>query len=404
MLSRIVVAVIGVFISACDGGFGLRDTNIIGDKLEDMSSLTSEQGTDIRQIAVFDQTVGRIHQFDTSNLNIERSLPVQNPGDQHSVLFNPEGNYIIDFSTKHVSIYDRQGQAQHNPISFVGKPVSAAFRPSLGLVVIYDSLMSVGILKLDADGRVIAKWKGGPDLGSNRTIAAGDIDAGGKLILALSDGSLVKVDTDQVLSNQAWPTGLTGMPTGQEDIQWLAAVRGQANQVLVATKYRIFLFDTQAASVIGAVASMRGNVLKRSKGVDAHVVSGAYWSGDAPTFLYYAGPAGVMSKQLTRMPAGVTNSRLDLVANSWTLVVADTNKTTYPRPPNPDEFNRTIRQWRFSDLDSQLELPIPDNSKLVLASRSVFALMNNKLGWAYNYDLFGGPAKEKRGFNVPYIK
>ncbi len=401
-----------LLISACDARFFAepQPASAIGAKLEDMSSLNDDAGNDVNQIVVYDPTVSRIHQFNLANMNIERSLAVLNPGLPHTVLYNLRGNYIIDFTTKHLSVYDRAGGATHNPIRFIGTPVSAAFRPSLGVIVIYDSLMSVGMMKLNADGSVLKSWKGGPDLGNNRTIAAGDIDDGGRLILALSDGSIVKVDMDATMSSGAWTTIGAPINTGLTGIEWLAPVRGRPDQVMIATKSRMAVVDTDAGSLTNLPTSLSGSVIWRAKGLDAHILTTDYTEGGVR--IYYVNGGQVLSKQLVRAAGTVTHSRLDQVANNLTFVTAN---SYYWRPNaagvvvlssryDTEPRDRMIRQWRFSDLDALVEEKVVDDAKLALAARSLFALKTNKLGWALNYDLFSGAAPaEKRGFNVPYI-
>ena len=406
MLSKALLLIFAsLLLSACDGVYykPQNKENLIGTKLEDMSSLNDDVGNEINQIVVYDQTVSRIHQFNLDNMSIERSLPVLNPGIPHNVLYNLAGNYVIDFTTKHISFYDRLGRATHNPIRFVGTPISAAFRPSLGLLVVYDSLMSVGILKINASGSVLQARKVGADLGGNRTIAAGDIDDGGRLILALSDGTIVKVDLDATLASGVWTLIGTPIVSGLTDINWLAPVRGQPNQVMVATKDKMAVVDTNVGAVIGTPTTLDGPIVWRSKGIDAHILTSNYTSSGVR--LYYVSGSAVLSKHLQRASGGVTHSRLDQTADLLTFVTAGSYKwTTHSAGWGSEPRERMIRQWRFSDLDAQVEEQVMDGAKLALAKRSVFALMENKLGWALNYDLYSGaPPVQRRGFNVPFI-
>jgi hypothetical protein len=398
---------LSLLVSACDGSFYLQPqpANQIGEKLDDMSSLNDDTGTQINKIVVYDDTVGRIHQFNLDTMNVERSLAVMNPSLPHTVLYNLGGNYVIDFTTKHLSVFDRNGKAVHNPIRFIGTPVSAAYRPAMGLIVIYDSLMSVGMMRIGPNGEVTKSWKGGPDLGSNRTIAAGDIDDGGRLVLALSDDTLVKVDIDATMTSGTWT--VTGAPiaTGLTDVEWVAPVRGQPDQVMVATKDKLEIVDTNAGAVLGAAVTLNGSIVKRTKGIDAHIITTDYTDGGV--WIYYADGGAILNKQLYRATGVITHSRLDKTNNNLTLVTAayyDWSWSAARGYSVSDKKNRMIRQWRFSDLDAQVEEKVVDDAKLALASRSLFALKENKLGWALNYDLFsGGPPAERQSFNVPYI-
>src|SRR5262249_11409495 len=145
------------------------------------------------KVVFFDETTRRIHQFDMQHMTHDRSLSVDSPGAKHYVLFHQQGNYIVDLTDKHLTVFGANTTA-HDPIHFEGKPVSAAFSPELGYLVIYDDLQSVGVIKLSADGQVAGAHVFGSELADGVSISAGEILPDGHLALAMTEGSVYLVD------------------------------------------------------------------------------------------------------------------------------------------------------------------------------------------------------------------
>ncbi len=185
--------------------------------------------------------------------------------------------------------------------------------------------------------------------------------------------------------------------SGLTDVLWVAPVRGEPDQVMVANKTTLQIVDTNAGVVLGTPTTLKGSISRMTKGIDAHIVTSDY-SAEGK-WLYYADAGTIKVKQLKKATGYLTHSRLDKTANTLTMVTAGYYEWGggYYRPNSlslemSDSKNRMIRQWKFSSLDALVEEKVIDDAKLALASRSLFALMPNKLGWALNYDLLnGGP-------------
>lgn len=85
---------------------------------------------------------------------------------------------------------------------FRGKTFVCGLPLDLNLLVMYDDLNTVGIVKMDSNGQVVKAWVGGNLLGS-ANIQAGDLLSNGKLILTLSNKSIAVVDVAQTLAQKA---------------------------------------------------------------------------------------------------------------------------------------------------------------------------------------------------------
>ena len=331
-------------------------------------------------------------------------------GGPHNVLFEPGGNYIIDFSQKHVSIFNKSNQRTDQPLQFAGTPVSASFRPSMGYLVVYDDTHTVGILKLDAQGGVLGSWMSGPMVNGNVTIASGDINDQGKLVLALSDNSIVVVDMDKTIAqnNSSWVI-VNQFASGLSDIRWVAPVHDQPTQVLVMTPTAFALIDTTAGQVLGNIAiSNSQTVTKTSKTYDPHFL---VTSGSQVSLVYAQGSA---LKNLPNYETldNVLSSSLNLAQNSWSVV--DTTLKSFViewfgvatsvvyDDPNAAKKNRTFKRFTTSNLRAVNKFSLPDDAVLRVDQANIFELFPSPLGYAVNYGIANGSQMFFRRFNKPF--
>lgn len=397
----IILSFLVLGMTACTPGNDTIDNNKnnIGEQLKDVSSLTNEKGQSQLNVAIYDATVKRIHQFDLVNFKFVRSLPVSNPNAEHYVLFDQQGNYVIDLSLKNLTIFDNQGHSTSSIIDFVGNPKSAAFRPSLGLLVVYDDQASVGMIKLNQYGQPQKSWVSGPVIGNNGSIAAGDIDETGRLILAMSDNSIVIVDLEQSMTQKQWVT-LSTFSTTLSKIVWLAPVRGSPDLAFVVADEKLALIDLNTKAIVSEMLISTNKQLAYSKAADAHIVLG---DGNEIKAAYVSGGQIKTRSIFQRNTGYVGKSRLNLSTDSW--IIVDIKKENWQwSKPNPENYNRKVKSWRFSDLLANQNFDIHDNTKVEVAERSILSLFPSKLGYAEYYDMISGSRKEFKGFNLKYIE
>ena len=389
-------------LCACDPGRDARgDEHLIGEKLKDVSSMTTATGESQQMIAMYDKTVNRIHQFDLAPNILVRSFQVLNPGVDHHVLYDQTGNYMVDFSTKHLSIFDKFNEVNHNPIRFIGTPKSASFRPSLGFLVMYDDKMSVGVLKLDVSGKVLKSKVFGADFGGP-TISAGDVDETGRLILALSSGKIAIVDLSASLNSGSWSYTLVN--TTLNNCVWLAPIRGSPNKVFVQQEDRMSVVDLVAQTSADGPLISRKSVMYYGKMPDAHII---YESASDTSLMKiaYINAGVIATKQVSFAPRAIMNSRLDLANNSWTMISAKSSSYNY-RNGKTTYNNRAVTRWTFTSNEfvGILDEKLSDAATFEVNADRLFALLPVKMGWAVNYNLNNGSQRPLKYFNMPFIE
>jgi hypothetical protein len=396
-----LLAVLSFLASACGNPYSTKfDENLVGERLKEMSS--SNDNADkmgIQKVALYDSVAKRIHQFDTKTMALEKSYKVADNGVPHFVLYDQKGSYIIDVTTKSLTVFDKSGEAQVDPVKFKGTPLSGAFRPELGLLVVYDDLMTVGILRLNEEGVVQQTWSGGPVLKKGTTLNAGDINSSGQLVLALSDGSFSIVDLYQTLDKKEWI--YSSFDTLLTNIKWVAPVRGEQNKMLVVSDKALSIVDTDKKSVIETLAIQNRDIVKYSKSIDPHVLI----SSDDGTEItvVYASDLKILKKSIQFQTWHMVDSRLDLQNNTWDLI--NITESTYGSYGVPWYLkNRVLKQWRFTDLLATGFEKLPDLASFQIMKGSLFVLLPSALGYAYSFDVSQNKRVENKAFNLRYLE
>ena len=234
---------VGLFAGCGPATKGDKDNEyLIGNKLQNVAPIKASDGTQKSVVALFDEKLQKIHQFDVAKMVCKRTVPVFNPNEKHFVLESETGSYIVDFSEKHLSIFDKNSNRNDETLHFAGKPVSAAFRPDRGILVMYDDLRSVGMMKLSPEGFVEKAHVYGSKVTGGFTISSADINENGQLIMALTDNSIVVADVDTILNSSNWPT-MVPQPTMLNKISWIAPIPKMPNRIFIKSQDSVALYD-----------------------------------------------------------------------------------------------------------------------------------------------------------------
>lgn len=385
---------------ACTGSLTpTGDDYLIGNSVQDLSSLKNDGGEDVHTLVMFDETVHRIHKFDLSTMTHQKSYEVNQPSEKHYVLYNAQTDSIVDLTDKGMSLIDRFDRTQNNPLSLQGTPRSAAFNQDLGILVIYDDLMSVGILQLDANGDAQKSWVGGPALLEGASIASGDLTSDGKLVLALSDNSIVLVDVTQTLAQKTWV--FTRFTTSLQDIKWLAPVGGHPEQVFVRDADGLALLDLNTQGVLAQYSLADEYVQKLSKLGDAHVI---LRSNDGLTVkLLYPQSSQIKVRTLYRQADYFLSSLLSLQKDRWSFVDSTYQSVGLYDDLNQVKKSRNFKQYRVSDLLSLQKRPVASEAQIQMSDQYLFALFPSELGYAVRYDVGSDHQSELKLFNLNYI-
>lgn len=391
----VVSALMMILMSCGAPDLSTNDENVIGTKLDSISALRSSSGTDSSNVVLFDPTIKKIHQFNLDQMSVVRTLGVLNADQPHYVLHDNAGNYIVDLSLKHISIFDKNSNANHNPIQFFGTPISAAFRPELGLLVMYDDLQSAGVVKMDSNGVVQKARVLGSIVSNDLTIATGDLLEDGNLVLGLSDQSIAEIDVAQSLAEEKWVPVI--QPTGLIEIVWIAPVPAKPRLLLIKSKQQVSLYDLDSKAVISSVV-VTGSIEKYSKVFNPHIIERV----DSRTLkLIFTDGVTIQTRVLNNQYKTILSSDLDLNKNTWTFVEA--NYYTFdPQINNTNiyKYKREIVRYQVSNMLALQSKFIPDRAEVKLANDFFFCLFPSDLGYATKNSILTDAVRGMNNFNV----
>ena len=386
-------------------GAALSEGNFIGVPLKEISGLSTAFGCDAEQAVIFDETTRKIHVFRLNDMELVKSYSPSQPSAKHVVLGHENGNYVIDFSEKSLSIYSISGLVQKNPVRFQGQPLSAAFNSKLNLLVMYDDTNSVAFLKMNEQGIVLNQWVAGSQVLNGASITSGDLLDNGKLVLALSDHSIGIVDVEQTMIQQQWILEKFDS-TLTETISWLAPVPDQPNQIFVQAQNQLAIFDVAAKSLVVRLTLTNQQLEKLSKSSHAHVVTRSTLTPDELT-VYYPKSSSIQKRTLQKQASMLVSSHLNMSLNNWSFVEIKSNSYSSYDVTNNDidlsKTGRTLKRFRLSDLLAQQKLTVDDKAQALISPQFLFLLYPSELGYAARVNILTEERTEAKFFNVSHI-
>lgn len=424
-IMMISVAAAALLLSACAYQEGPKtdhsEDNIVGNNLSSVSSVNSESGADQAKIAMYDPTVCRIHQFDMGTGTWERTLtpPVQHGA--HKVMYDPNGNYVIDVTDASLTVLNKDGTTQDPLVSFVGAPKSASFRPQLGYVAMQDDSKTAVLMTIDSTGFLNGRRSLGQIVHDDVTMLAGDIDDQGNLILALSDGNIALYNIPQTIATGTW-TLTYQFQSGLSDINWLAPLHDGSHQILVKTSGdhpAIAVFDTQNKVQVGSTYQVPSNrlVIKTSKLYDPHfIIREDTRSSSGTATIVYASAGALHTVPITNSIRNVLSSRISVTKNTWSMV--DTSvwkiwdpfyKVMYNGRITFDDYNivqqdRLLQRFSLNSMLPLSKYKIPDTTQLQIGESKIFQLYPSNAGWAVSTQISNPSlAQNITKFNIPFL-
>lgn len=388
---------------ACDKSPSL-DENIIGNRLENISSYSDANNSNT--VSFYDKNTSTAHQFDLNSLQKIQSFPLEDSKNDHYIIASQNSGYTVDLSLKSLSILKTDGSIIKNPITLFGKPVSAAYSKESGILIIYDELSSVGILKLSNQGDVLSSWVGGPLVDETNSIDSGDLTPEGKLVLSLSNNTLLVVDINQSLINKSWTYESQNL--SHQNILWIAAVDN--NHVLYQSSTHLALYNISTQSLVSSSALSERDVRSYSRSLSPHVI--AKGEGLDNHTIYYVDSLQIKTKSLNQRDPNLLyeQSTLDLARDKLTLIVSDrsyslgSSYTSSGSYYYKKESIKQSRTYRFSDLLALGQLDLPVEAQVKQSSNYIFALYPSELGYAKRLDPISEEVKEMKFFNLDFIE
>lgn len=391
-----------IFLSGCSpiaSGDSNPANGIIGKPLNSASAMSDTTGADRTEVVLFDKTVRLIHHFDLTYSKVINTFTVDHPEASHSVLFDQNSGLIADFSDAHVTLFDRNGTRSTDVVALTGHPKSAALDSAHGILVVYDDMSTVGLIKFDANGVPQRGKPLGPVVQNDDTLIAGDLIDDGSLILALSSGAIAKVDVAQTLAQGTW--ALSSVATTLGHIKWLAPVHGYNDRVLVLTDQAFSLVSLADGSILAQHLLLAAETVAfESKLKDAHIIiqNGAQLSA------VYTDGSAIRMKTLNYQTDLVLSSRLCLSEDSWALVTSKFGVSWTYAPNDIETTGRVLAKFSLANLTALKKLPLPDKAQLDVSATSVFALYpDSPLGYAENIGIQDGQITKIDKFNTGYI-
>ncbi|MGH1468093.1 MAG: hypothetical protein ACRBBP_04315 [Bdellovibrionales bacterium] len=392
-------------MASCSPHHSLPEENIIGERLDTVSYTSGVENS--QKINMFDETTGRIHSFDLLGLNSIESYKVLNPQDEHYIIASNDTSFVVDLSESQLSLYRYDGTSDLDLVDFMGKPISSAFNPSTGHLVVYDDLNSVSLMRISTEGELEEVWIGGPLVSGDKAILAGDISATGDLILSLKNGSIAVVDIEESIIQEQWVYRLDS--NVHSDIKWVSKISGDV--ILYQSSDALVLYDYVAGIALDTKDYPDNyETLAYGKNKDAHVIyrSRALLSNDY--FVAYVEENEIKLKEVVNHQGadGFHQSRLDLSSGQWSYISSayidvedygEDGAVDYVLPSS----RRDVLSYRFSDMLIVSKVELPDDAKLKRAKDYIFALYPSELGYAERLHIKTEDVEEMRNFNIPFI-
>lgn len=292
MASKIYICLM-LLLSGC--GKASYDTDLIGVRLDEQTGLFNSYGIETKNIFVFDSMTNRILGFNAETMSLDYKFELTNPGERHYVAMDVNEKFVIDFSKRHLQVINLDGRRFDSPLKFLGTPISSAYNPTARMMIIQDDLGSIGILKMASDGAIEDSWLGGPLVSEGKTIVAGDIDGAGRLVLAMSDGSITLVDLTATLAQKSWQS--SNIVSGQAGINWVAPDIKVADKILLASPTSISVLDMTTKTITETI-TLNATALKIISNYYQSTPSGKYYvnSSEPLTGFSKAGKPHVLVK------------------------------------------------------------------------------------------------------------
>lgn len=415
-----------LLLSGCNPRLGTvpdyKAENLIGIPLSKNSKLQSSNEKDADKIVVFDKTIRKVHHFDLVTATHLGLYDVDQPDEEHYLIYSSGLKYFIDLTKKYLGVHSLNGEKSAGTVKFVGTPISATFDSKQGYLVVYDSHQSVMIYKINERGTILNSLISGPEIKNQGTIQAGDISAGGKLILSVRGNPqiqtgtgvdfLVSIDIEQNLNNQNTNEGLVfdKIDTALTEMSWIAPVVDAPNLVMIRSAGKISVMDL-TTKAISSLPTDDWVVEKYSKTKDAHIVlrkSYDFYStlnGNVERRIYFVEGGVLKSKTLTKTFNFILNSHLDLKRGQWNVTKANAVK----EHDLYNSFNgllegRSFTRIRMKDLLSIVETQIDDKATVEMANDYLFSLFPSPMGFATRTDIETNKTSTIKNFNIKYMK
>lgn len=394
------------------------DVGVIGQSLGQQTTLYNAYGVETKNIFVVDRTTNRILGLNTETMSLEHEFTLSNTGEDHYIAMDTNEKFIIDFSKKHIETINLDGTRRKGNLSFLGTPVSAAFNPTSRIMIMQDDLYSIGILKFSENGEIVDSWLGGSLIAEGKSITSGDLDKLGRLILGASDGSMIIVDVEATLTQDAWQ--FSSFSTGLGEIKWVGPDPTSPNLVLIASADTLGIVDTttqtltDSKAIVGPRYGDLTGMSRKSTSRYSQYLSDDYYgkkqiigfskagkphaiartsTETAPNLFYAASDGKIKTHQLQNAAVGYyRQSYLSSDLSEFTLLL----QSSYSKAQ--------VLGLRLSDNLATINTTIDATGTAKFNNKVLFLDFETGLGRMDLYNLNSGSSKTIRGYNFDYLR
>lgn len=393
-----------------------RGVDIIGDPLEETSSLVSNRENGQNRFWFYDELSGKVHGIDSDSMQYLATTSGLSGNENQSTVLYPDGvTWALEFTSQKMRILEKNLFTELE-VSFQGVPISASWDAIERLLVVYDDLQSISMIRFSESGSITELLTKGAlvsEPGNGVTIQGGDLDLESVLVTYSTEDQIIVSRLSTMFDNAEngnadWDAAVFD-PGEYVEFSWLAALRDGTSRVMAETSQAILLIDYSSQTVVDTVTLADADEIEyRSRSGFPHLT---VRTSDA-TKIVYADATGLVQ---VNSPANVSFDRvvashLDTQAETITSLSYNLKEGIMPTNYKNERITGSIEAYslrtaRISDgLVTYAEDFTNTKAKFVLATDAVLAVYPSKLGFVERISASEGTRVGLRGFNSPWFK
>lgn len=329
--------------------------------------------------STFDQLGGRLNFVDPAAQTLSFSPRLGNPG--NAWLATKDDRFAFHVSVDTVQIQTSAFQTSTPILKLTGTIKSWAVDFPQGYFAFVDEYFSIGLLQIDGSGQVLKAWTGGPIINGLKTVIAGEMVDGGKLLLLVDDGTLIVVDVAASLEAKAWKFEQRTLAFNKPS--WIGKIEGNGTRAMIYDSIGLHLVDLTNDVILQSVA-IRSYVTPSKNGLD-HV----YYYDYTTQNLAIVRPDG---------PDRLLETRVKLVDEKVSQTYLSSNNLTV------STASLNVLRFRLSDGLNTGKYTLKGNGRLGLSDSYAVAMYDSALGAIEIINLENGQSKMFQSFNLPVLQ
>lgn len=323
----------------CSGTTSQGDATILlGDEILNYSSSMNGSGDEERLWLANDST-GKIYSISVSRFEIEREFKISGcesiAGKRRigftRVIGGGRGKFAIAVGLEGYCILRADGSMDQTPVPLQGEiaqqayselPAGAGSSGPDSILVLSDTIGSLALLRISADGQLLAHALAGSLIpGTDEQIQSVTVMSGRDTLLTrTSNGNFYRAGISKALATGELEFAPVTLPSGMA-IESILPLRGQQSRILVREKERISILDVDSMMIVEQIALDPSlEFVGESRGRWPHM---AFVASDPGSLVHVvmAGPSGKLSiHRLSKISGFPTRSYISETGDNLTVV------------------------------------------------------------------------------------